>query len=90
MMQKVIPLGDSGKVTLTEDGAAVSIEISANVSAGGGSLAGVATAQLSAKATMSAAQLIDAGLELAMSKYPSASGAIGTLKALVDAEMKGL
>lgn len=89
-MQKVIPIGSAGQLTISESGGVASISVSISQSVGGGSVAGVASGSLSASVQLSAAQLIDAGLELAKEKFPSAAAVINGAKAAIDAEMAKL
>lgn len=84
---KVIALGNAGSLTITEAGGIASVKVSVSESVGGGSVSGVAKAQLSAEVDVSAAMLIDAGLKLAAEKFPSAAIIIASVQAMVDAEL---
>lgn len=84
---KVIPIGTAGSLVISEAGGIANLKLSVSEALGGGSVAGVAKAALSAEVDVSALMLIDAGLGLLESKFPSASPIIATIKALVDAEI---
>ena len=79
-----------GPLTISESAGVVTIALAADASVGGGSVAGVVKASVSAQAQLSAAQLIDAALELAAAKYPSVAIEIQGVKALVVAELASL
>ena len=83
---KVIPIGSVGQIEIKEEGGSASVKVSIAESVGGGDVAGVAKASLSAEIDISAIQLIDAGLSLVESKYPAIAGMVAMLKAAIDAE----
>lgn len=87
MINKVIPLGTVGNLVLAEEAGVVSLKLSLAESVGGGSVAGVVKAGLSAEVELSAAQLIDVGLELAKAKFPSVASLIDAAKLAIDAEL---
>lgn len=74
-----------GPVLISEAAGVVTISLALAETVGGGSLADVAKASVSASAEISAIQLVDAGLMAAESKYPSLAIEIAALKALIDA-----
>jgi hypothetical protein len=84
---KVIQVGDAGQVSISEQGGVASVEVALSQQAGGGDVAGFAKASVSAKIEVSAHQLIDAGLELAKAKFPSAASIIDGAKVIIDAEI---
>lgn len=84
---KVIPVGSAGSVSINEQDGVASVKVTLSQSAGGGEIAGFAKASLTAEIDISAQQLIDAGLELAKVKFPSAAALIDAAKAGIDAEM---
>lgn len=85
--QKTIPIGSAGQVDLSEAGGIATLKVSLAQAVGGGSMAGVAKASASVEVDVSAAQLIDAGFELAKAKFPSVALLIDEAKLLVDAEL---
>lgn len=87
---KVIQVGNAGQVAISEQGGVASVKVSLSEQVGGGSVAGVVKATVSAELDVSAKQLIDAGLDLAAAKFPAAAAAIEGAKAIIDAEMANL
>jgi hypothetical protein len=79
-----------GPVSISESAGVATVSISQSIQAGGGSVAGFVSAQLSASAQVSAIMLIDAGLKLAAAKYPSLAVEIAAIQGLVDSEIKNL
>lgn len=88
--QKVIEIGQMGSLTISEQGGVASVKIGIAAQAGGGSVAGAAKGQVSAEIDLSAIELIDAGMALLESKFPSAAPVIASIKALIDAEAANL
>lgn len=89
-LKKEILLGDKGKIVLSEDGGNATIELTAEVAAGGGDVAGFAKASVSAKIDLDGKHLVDAGFGLLESKFANNAiilGALKGLQALVDAEL---
>lgn len=84
---KVIPVGSAGALVLSEDAGVASISVSLKEALGQGALAGVASGSVSAQVSVSAKELIDAGLELIAAKFPSAAPLIEGLKSAIDAEL---
>ena len=87
---KVVPIGSLGSLTVTEADAAASVVLAIAASAGGGSLAGVATAKASVEVDASLLQLVDAALVLAEAKWPVAAPEIAAVKAVIDSAAKNI
>lgn len=84
---KVIQLGEVGQLTIAEDSAKVQLSLSVSQQAGQGSVGGFAKASLSAGVELDAHILIDAGLDLAIAKFPAAASILQGAKAAIDAEL---
>lgn len=87
--EKVIPVGPSGSLTISESAGVASVVFSLSEMSGG-SLEGVAKAQVSAQAQIDAKHLIDIGLALIESKYPAAAPILAGLQAIFDAEVASI
>ena len=84
---KVIESGKLGSVTVSEEAGVVSLVGSLDSSVGGGEATGIVTIGASVSVKMSAKQMIDIGLELAATKFPSVASEIALAKAAIDAEL---
>lgn len=84
---KVLYQGADGSVIVSEDAGVVKFTAEASVALGGGSVAGALKLHSSNCVELSAAQLMDAGLALAMEKFPSIAAEIAVVKGLIDAEL---
>lgn len=84
--QKVLIQGDVGSVQISESGGVACISASLSASAGGGNLKGVASVSASVAVNVSAVHLMDAGLDLAASKFPQFAAEVALIKAALDAE----
>lgn len=73
--------------TISESAGNVTLAVTLAENAGGGALAGVATVSGSLSVSFGAKQLIDAGLELAATKFPSVAALIKEAQVLIDAEI---
>lgn len=80
--------GPNGSVVFSEAGLVGKLTVSASASLGGGEMSGVVKASVSAEVELSAAQLIDAGLQIAAAKFPAAAAEIAAAKAVIDGAMK--
>jgi hypothetical protein len=87
MFQKVIPVGEAGQVSITEQGGVATVKVELAQKVGGGSVAGVVSAKVSAELDISAIQLIDAGLALLKAKFPAAASIVDGAQAIIDAEV---
>jgi hypothetical protein len=79
-----------GPLSISESGGIATISVSASASVGGGSVAGVVQASVSASAQVSGVELVNAGLAIAASKFPSLASEIAALQGLIDAEIAKL
>lgn len=84
---KVIPVGSAGSLTISEAGGVASLALALAESVGGGSVAGIATAKVSAEVDVSALMLMDAGLGLIEAKFPAFAAEVALVKAALDAEL---
>jgi hypothetical protein len=84
--QKVLIQGDVGSVQISESGGQACISASLSAAAGGGNLKGVASVSASISVNVSAIHLMDAGIDLAASKFPQFAAEIALIKAALDAE----
>lgn len=79
-----------GPLSISESGGIATVAVSASASVGGGSVAGVVQASVSASAQISGVELVNAGLAIAASKFPAIAGEIAALQGLIDAEIAKL
>ena len=84
---KVLASNEFGSVSVSESGGVASLTANASAKLGGGEAADVVSFTTSNGIQISAKQLIDLGLELAASKYPSVAPEIALVQAGIDAEL---
>lgn len=83
---KVIPIGNAGSLNISEAGGVAKLDIAIAESLGGGNIAGVAKASVAIGVEVSALLLMDAGMDLAASKFPQFAAEIALVKGALDAE----
>lgn len=84
---KTIAVGSQGSLVITEAEGVATVKFDLSQNAGGGPVAGFAQGQVSAQVSVSAKELIDAGLALAAAKFPTATVIITEVQAVIDAEI---
>lgn len=87
--EKIIPVGEAGKLIISEEAGVAAIELQLGLQAGGGSLAGVAKLVSSTKLEIEAKQIIDAGFDLAAAKFPSIAAILKGAQEIIDKEISG-
>ena len=87
---KVIQIGSAGQLSITEAAGIATVQVSLSEAVGGGSVAGAVKASVSAEVSISAMELVDAGLALAEAQFPSVASLIAAAKTAIDAEVAKL
>jgi len=88
-MEKIIPLGDVGSLTISEKGGTATCKLTVSASGGGGTLASAAKGSVTAEIDVGVLQLADAGLAALSSAHPALSPLIDVLKAEMDKLLGG-
>lgn len=86
-LSKTITLGSIGSITISEGSGIASLAITVGAEAGGGAIAGFAKVKNTTEVDIEDQILVDAGLEIAATKFPGFAVEIAALKALIDSKL---
>lgn len=75
------------KVTVSEAGGAVKLQVELGADLGGGKAAGVLQGKATMELDVEGKQIIDLGLDLAAAKFPAAAAMIEAAKAIIDSQL---
>lgn len=86
-MEKQVPIGTIGSITVKESQGVASLVVSIDQSIGGGQAAGVLSAKASVEVDLGARQAADLALALLKAHFPSLSALVDGAQAAIDAEL---